>query len=181
MYEEFRKFVGFKILEYFLQHPTKKTHLNELARELQISSRSAKVYCDLFEKDHVIIREKAGNAHFFSTNNQHFRVREMKRAYFCNLLAELGVEEISEGCISIAIYGSYASGTYDEQSDVDILILGDDHCVNKGKIVSIMNKLNKEIQLTVISLTQWETMKNNGDPFLRTILRNHVLLQGAEL
>lgn len=181
MLSEFRKFVGFKILEYFLQHPTKKTYLNEIAKELGISARSVKIYCDLFDQDHIIIREKAGNAHFFSTNNQEFRVREMKRAYNANLLAEYAIEDITKSCISMALFGSFASGNHDEQSDIDILIIGDEHDINKDKIVTLMNQLHKEIQLTVLSLTQWETMKKKDDPLVRTILRNHILIKGVDL
>jgi len=82
----FRRFVGFKILEYFLRYPTEKTYLKELAKKLQISPISVKIYCDLFDKEGIIKREIKGNMHIFTTNNDNFRVIEMKRAYFINLI-----------------------------------------------------------------------------------------------
>jgi len=39
MLSEFRKFVGFKILEYFLTHPIEKAYLKEIAKKLQVFSR----------------------------------------------------------------------------------------------------------------------------------------------
>ena len=150
MLTSFRKFVGIKVLEYFLKYPTEKTYLKELAKKLQISPRSVKIYCDIFDKEGIIIREIKGNLHIFKTNNDNFRVREMKRAYFINILAELNIEKIAEDCASIAIYGSYASGIYDEKSDIDILIIGDEKNVKRELVVDIMNKIKKEIQLTVI-------------------------------
>jgi len=177
----FRKFVGFKILEYFLSHPTEQTYLKELAKKIQVSPRSIKLYCDLFEKEGIIKREIKGNVHLFSTNNDNFRVREMKRAYFVNLLAEKNIESIAEECISIAIYGSYASGNYDEQSDIDILIIGEERYVKRDIVVKIMNDIGKEIQVTVVPLTKWEKMKRDRDPFAESILRNHILIKGAEL
>jgi len=104
MLNSFRKFVGIKVLEYFLKYPTEETFLKELAKKLQISHRSAKIYCDIFDKEGIIIREIKGNIHLFKTNNDYFRVREMKRVYFINLLAELDMEKIPEECVSIAIY-----------------------------------------------------------------------------
>ena len=61
MLKEFRKYVGYKILEFFLKNPTKKTYLKELAKILEISPRSVKIYCDIFEKDNLIYREVKGN------------------------------------------------------------------------------------------------------------------------
>ena len=181
MLTSFRKFVGIKVLEYFLIYPTEKTYLKELAKKLQISPRSVKIYCDIFDKEGIIIREIKGNMHIFKTNNDNFRVREMKRTYFINLLADLNIEKIAEECASIAIYGSYASGTYDEKSDIDILIIGNEKNVKRELVVDIMKKTDKEIQLNVISIIKWEKLKKENDYFVKNIIRNHVLIKGAEL
>jgi len=181
MLANFRKFVGFKILEYFLKYPTEKTYLKELAKKLQISPRSVKIYCDLFDKKGIIKREIKGNMHIFSTNNDNFRVREMKRTYFLNLLGEMNIENIAEDCASIAIYGSYASGNYDEKSDIDILIIGNEKNVKRELVVDIMKKIDKEFQLNVISIIKWEKLKKNNDHFVKNIIRNHILIKGVEL
>jgi len=181
MFTSFRKFVGFKILEYFLKYPTEQTYLKEMAKKLQISPRSVKIYCDLFEKEGIIKREIKGNMHIFTTNNDNFRVREMKRAYFINLLAEMNIQNISEECASIAIYGSYASGNYDEKSDVDILIIGEENQVERDIIVKIMEKIGKEFQLTIIPIIKWEKLKKDDDHFVKNLIRNHVLIKGVEL
>lgn len=181
MLNSFRKFVGFKILEYFLKYPTEKTYLKELAKKLQISPRSAKIYCDLFEKEGIINREIIGNIHIFTTNNDNFRVREMKRAYFVNILAYMNIENVIDKFASIAIYGSYATGNYDEKSDIDLLIIGDEKNVNRQLVVNIMKKIDKEIQLSVIPIIKWEKMKKENDHFVKNIIRNHILIKGAEL
>lgn len=181
MLTSFRKFVGIKVLEYFLKYPTEETYLKELAKKLQISPRSVKIYCDIFDKEGIIIREIKGNMHIFKTNNDNFRVREMKRAYFINLLADLNIEKIAEECASIAIYGSYATGTYDDKSDIDLLIIGDEKNVKRDLVVNIMNRIDKEIQLNVISIVKWEKLKKENDHFVKNIIRNHVLIKGAEL
>lgn len=177
----FRKFVGFKILEYFLRYPSEKTYLKELAKKLQISPRSVKIYCDLFEKEGIIKREIIGNMHIFTTNNDNFRVREMKRAYFLNLFGEMNIENIAKDCASIAVYGSYASGNYDDKSDIDILIIGNKKNVKRELVVNIMKKIDKEIQLNVIPIIKWEKMKKDKDHFVQNIIRNHVLIKGVEL
>jgi len=181
MLSEFRKFVGFKILEYFIMNPSKKTYLKELAKTLEISPRSVKIYCDAFVKDGLINREIKGNIHLFSTNNESFMIKEMKRAFFINLLGELGIDKISEEGNSVAIYGSHASGTYDERSDIDILVVGNEEQIKRDLVVKIMNKIGKEIQLNIIPMIKWEKMKKENDAFVKSILRNHVLIKGVEL
>ena len=181
MFNSFRKFIGFKILEYFLKYPTERTYLNELAKKLQVSPRSVKIYCDIFEKKNIINREIKGNMHIFTTNNDNFRVREMKRSYFMNLFAEMNIENIAEKIASIAIYGSYASGNYDEKSDIDILIIGEEQYVKRDMIVKIMEAIGKEFQLNVIPIMKWEKLKKDNDHFVKNIIRNHVLIKGVEL
>jgi len=181
MLTSFRKFVGFKILEYFLNSPTEKIYLKELAKKLDVSPRSVKIYCDLFEKKEIIKREIKGNMHLFSTNNDNFCVREMKRAYISVILEEANIEKIADNSISIAIYGSYASGNYDEKSDLDLLVIGEGRDIKRDMIVNIMEKIDKEIQLTIIPTIKWEKMKREDDPFVKNIIKNHILVKGAEL
>jgi len=181
MLSEFRKFVGFKILEYFIMNPSKKTYLKELAKTLEISPRSVKIYCDAFVKEGLINREIKGNIHLFSTNNESFMIKEMKRAFFINLLGELGIDKISEEDTSVAIYGSHASGTYDEISDIDLIVIGNEEQIKRDLVVKIMNKIGKEIQLNIIPMSKWEKMKKENDAFVKSILRNHVLIKGVEL
>ena len=177
----FRKFVGFKILEYFLQHPTEETYLKELAKILKISPRSVKIYCDQFEKDGIITRKIKGNLHLFTTNNEDFRVREFKRAYIANLLAEHQIDTIAENAPSVALYGSHASGTYDEKSDIDLLIIGEEKQIQREQIIHIMHSIGKEIQLTIIPMIKWEKMKKTKDIFAQNILNNHMHIKGVEL
>ena len=174
----FRKYASFRILDYFLNHPTQEIHLKELARKLNMSPRSIKIYCDEFEKEEIILCRRQGNLRLFSLNNENYVVREVKRAYMAALLRELGIDKLSEKAISIAVYGSHASGEYDERSDLDILVIGKE--VDKKLLLNISKKLGKDVQLTIFPLQKWESIKNK-DAFAKSILRNHILIGGAPL
>ena len=63
-----REFVGFRVLEWFLVHPSGEVHLNELARELEISPASAKEYCDRLAEDGLISERAMGNLRLFRLN-----------------------------------------------------------------------------------------------------------------
>ncbi len=184
MLQEWKKFVGWKVLEHFLAHPTKEFYIKELARILKISPRSAHIYCLLYEKDNILSSERKANARMFKLNNELSFVKSLKKMYFLAVLNESGVvsniEKKNPEIISLAIYGSYSSGTYDEMSDLDIFVLSDKK-INRESVVQLEKHIGKKIQLTEFSLAQWTAMKNKREVFTVTVLANNTLLHGVEL
>jgi len=179
--EWMRKFVGFRVLEWFMVHPSGEVHLNELARELEISPGSAKEYCDRLAEDGLISERSMGNLRLFRLRGEDFAAREILRAYHILRLKDLGAEGIAEGCTSLAVYGSFASGNLDEHNGLDLLVIGEESDVDRDRVLEIESALGREVQLTVIPYYRWESMKNKGDRFAESVLRNHVLITGVEL
>lgn len=89
--------------------------------------------------------------------------------------------EGSLNVMSVALYGSAASGTFSDASDLDILVIGEADHVDKDTILAIQKKIGRPIQLTVIPWYRFERKKKEGDPFVQSVLENHILLFGAEL
>ncbi len=179
--EHFRKFAGFKLLEYFILNPTNEIHLKELARHLKMSPGSVKTYCDIFEKEGILISERKGNLRILRLNNEDFAVKEIKKAYFSLLLKEIGIEEVCKDCISIAVYGSFASGEFDEKSDLDIIIIGEKKNIDYSILRKIEERINRNIQLTVIPFYKWEKMKKEKNPFAESVVKKHILIKGVPL
>lgn len=176
-----KKFVGFKVLEFFLVHTSLEIHLNELARHLEISQGSTKSYCDAFVGEGLILESSKGNLRLFRLNRDDFAVREMTKAYYLLKLKHLGIERIAADCISLAIYGSFARGDIDERSDLDLLVIGDESNVDRDKVLEIQDTMGREVQLTLLPYYRWEAMKKEGDKFAESILKKHVLVNGVEL
>lgn len=174
------KFVGFRLLEFFLTHPSLVSHLNELARNLEIARGSAKSYCDAFVAEGLILESSKGNLRLFKLNRDDFAVREVIRAYYLLKLKHLGIERIAEGT-SLAIYGSFAQGDIDELSDLDLLVIGEESNVDRDIVLKLQDALGRVVQLTVLPFYRWETMKKEGDKFAESVLRKHVLVSGVEL
>lgn len=177
----FGDFAGIRILHYFLGHPSKRIHLKELCRELALSPLTVKTYCDEFLENGWLLEERRANLRIFCLNNEHFVVKALKRAYFLEKLRAEKIEAITaEGAISLALYGSHASGEYDEKSDIDLFVVGRREQVNHAVLKSLEKKIGKQVQVTVFPLDKWEKNKAS-DPFMLSVLRNHVLINGAPL
>jgi len=181
MIEEFKKFAGNKILAYLLLNPDNKLGINEISRELNLSAGSVKRYTDLLVRDGLAEIKKAGNIHQPQLKNEHPLIKEMRKTYSLLLLSESKITEITSNITSIALYGSFASGTFDKKSDIDIMIISDKEELNSEIISEIETVFNKELQITVIPYYKWEMMKEKDNNFANSVLNNHILISGSEL
>lgn len=172
---EFETFVGFRVLAWLLTHPTGEIHINKLAREIGVSPGSVKAYADGFERDGLI------TTRLLSLDNDSFAVRELKRACMALLLVRAGIEDLAPESIAVAVYGSTAAGTFDEGSDIDILIIGGGSQVDHGRVPALEAETDREVQVTVVPYYRWEQMKEEGDPFAASVLQNHMLVRGTRL
>lgn len=179
--DQLKKCAGFKVLEYFLTHPSREVYLRELSLDLKMSTSSVKTYCDDFADEHIISEKRKGNLRLFQLNRDDFAIRSMMKAFHLLQLKRHSVDKVAVGSASIAIYGSFAFGDFDEKSDLDLLVIGDETEVRRDLVLELQNNLCREVQLTVIPPIKWEIMKKNREKFAESVLRNHVLVKGARL
>jgi len=181
MIREFRAFVGNRILFWFLTNPSRVIGINTLGRELGVSAGSVKRYADFFEADGILTVTRTGTSRLMSLNNDDLMVRELKRVSMALLLREAGLKEVAPRCTTLAVHGSVARGTYDELSDIDVLVLGEEGAVAFDRIPAIEAGIGHEIQVTVLPSFRWEELKRQGDPFAMNVQANHILFSGVEL
>jgi hypothetical protein len=184
MLSEWEKFAGWKVLRHFLENPSGEFFIRETARALKLSPRSAHIYCNVYEKDGILLTEKKANARMFRLNNSLASVKALKRFYLLSLLEEMRVaEKVIAGnpdTITIAVYGSHASGEYDEKSDIDFIVLSEKK-LDRGAFVTLQKKLGKQIQLTELTIAEWTGMKRKNEAFALAVLGNHIIIHGARL
>ena len=89
---------------------------------------------------------------------------------------------LNEKLDAVILYGSYARGDHDDESDVDILLLinGSDTSVReyRNPIADISSALSLENDITVSILpcsTETFNKYKNSMPFLKNILKNNLL------
>jgi predicted nucleotidyltransferase len=181
MIKEFQKFVGNRVLGWFLMHPTTKPGINQLARELSVSPGSVKNYVDLFVQEGFLETSRVGTTRLLSLNNDDSIVQEMKRVCMMLLLREAGITGIAKNSISLVLYGSVATGTFDEKSDIDILVLGEENDIDVTRVAEIEERIGHELHVTVIPYYRWEELKQQGDAFAASVIARHVRFHGAEL
>jgi hypothetical protein len=183
MLSEWRRFKGWVVLEHFLKNPNTKIHTKELSRILKISPRTAGEYLKTYEKDGILKRESVGNMSLYSLNNNSYLVKSLKKTYFLIQLNELEIEDFvnKNEIISLAVYGSFASGEYTKNSDIDFIIISPKKKLNLGKLKVLENIFNTEIDVQIYTLGEWRKMRKENKEFVEHVKSTYVLIYGAEL
>jgi hypothetical protein len=183
MIQEWNKFKGWSVLEYFLMFPNTKIHINGLSRELKISLRTAQIFCINYNLDGILNKDNVGNLHQFSLNEKDPRVQTLKRFIGPYLLADKtylkSFLEKNKNLLSVSIYGSFASGEYGDKSDLDVLVItADERKPDAADLAKLELKLGREIGITSIPMARWRQMERKKDHFFVNIKNNHVLVWG---
>ncbi len=165
MIKEFRKFRGFKILEFFLLNPTVQININELAKKLKISTMTSKQYCDLLEKEDILASKKIGNTKLFNLKDN-LLTREWKKIRILQFITQNNLKKAIGN--SFYLYGSFANGTYTEKSDLDIFIIKIKK-IDKEKIKKIELKLKHEISINEVNYYELEEYKKNNKELINEI------------
>lgn len=184
MIELFEKYVGWKILAHFLRNPTSWFHVKELARILKVSPGSVSTATRTFEAEGILITEKKGLARLSKLNAEHPAIPPLKKAYGIALVFEVNPAEkfvaADENIISVALFGSYADGTFDEKSDLDFLVITPSGGNTLISVINeIENELGKKANISVFTLAQWRQAARKKDAFYKRVAENHVLLYGG--
>jgi len=162
------KFGIFKIFGFFMFNPTTPITINELSRRLNVSTGTAKHYCDMFEEEGLLISNWVGNAKQFRLNHKHPTVSLWKHTFFIQFLIDNGLMEAVHN--PFYIYGSTARGDFDEKSDVDIFIIKIREPDYK-KISELERKLGREITILEVPYYKLPGFKKKNPELINQIKR----------
>jgi uncharacterized protein len=177
----FEKPVINRLLTFFCLNPNTELNLGEISRKLNISKSSIKQSADFLEKETILNSQKVGNQKIFYLNNQYFLINDLKKIIALLNFKKNGIESISKNELCLAIFGSFANGTFNENSDLDILIIGNKNDILEPQLSKFTNSIKNEIQLVIYDFPVWEKMKKENNPFCESVLKKHILIKGGKL
>jgi uncharacterized protein len=186
MLESFNKYIDLKVLGFFLANPNTSINVNELARKLKVSPTSVNHAVKIFHDKGYLTKDEKGMAHYYRLVISDPVVISLKKAYGLDLILSSGPREAfmaaDENIISLALYGSYSGGDFDEDSDVDFIVITPSKKESlMAAIRELEDKLGKEVNVTAFKPGEWRTMAKKEDAFYKNVVKQHVLLYGAGL
>ena len=169
-----------KTLGYFFDNPYEEIHLREIARKLKLSPFAAKKYLDLLQKKSLILDERKANLRYFKANTINLIFKHLKITYSiskiveCELLSYL--IENTKSLISITLFGSVVKGEDDKNSDIDIVIIGNNKISNLSKFEE---KLGKNVNIHFFNWTEWKKQHKVNKAFYYDVISYGVPLYGV--
>ncbi len=166
------------ILTPFFKKPYELFHIREVAKLTGISHTAVRNYLIRFVKDGFLKEVSSKPYAGYTADVDSERYLLLKQYYNLEKLQQTGILKKLEQEYSfpaIVLFGSYAKGTDDEKSDIDIAIIS---TVKKEiNITSFTKELERPVNLIIFDKKAWnETKKKN--PHLINSLCNGIVLSG---
>ena len=163
-----------RALVYLLLNEEKSAYINELAR--QIDADPMNLYRGLrkLETEGILKSEFKGKERYYSANTKNPLYKNFKEIFLktngLEMMLKKAVGSV-KGIEEAYIYGSYASGTANSYSDIDILAIGKHSAIGLGRQLLLLQKqTGREINTVSYSRKEFENRKSGKDPFISGIL-----------
>ena len=164
-----------RLLALLLLNPNQQYHLRELARQVDTGFSTLQRELDRLKKARLILSTKKQNKHFYRANTLHFVYPSLKEL-LDSTLGPVGVVHRAlrptAGDIEVAfIFGSIATDTASDASDIDLLIVGEVSLENIiGRLRKAEKQLNREINPSIFSADDFRKRYLEESPFLLDIV-----------
>ena len=177
--------VRIELLNAFLAFPEKDFYLRELARITGEDYKNISRELKNLEKLELVNSRRDGNRKYFHLNKSFFLYHELK-SIFLKTKGAVGLlkDALSglKGIKTAFLYGSFASGTENEKSDIDLMIIGH---ISADKILKQLREpeksLGREINSTVYDVSEIKTRIKQKDSFVSQVLSgSKIMLIGSE-
>lgn len=174
-----------ELLGLFFNNPDDRFYLREIARHIGKDAAGIKRELDNLVKIGLLGREKRGVQKYYFANKNSPIFSEMKGLIFKTTGVQ-GAMKASlsrlKGVKAAFIYGSYAKGSEKEDSNINLMVIGQANITELNDMVmALEEKLKRDIDYLVFDDLEYRKRKESRDPFIREIVRGKkIFLVGRE-
>ena len=168
-----------KVLAYVLDNPSKAHRVRDVAKKLSVSVGSISGYF-AFLKEQKILKRK-GNDFYVNLDSPLTKtVKQMLN------VVNLDVSPLKKipACTGIGVYGSWAKGTNNENSDIDMWVRverkpGEEVIAKVSR--QMREKMERDVQILVIDPAKNKTLRETDPIFYYSMVYGSVVLYGKSL
>ncbi len=177
--------IDLRVLSLFTKGYDKEHYIREVERLLKVSSRTTLLTLAKLEKIGILeskikgkikaysIKRSGLSREFFLLTEQYKKIQFLKKNQLIKEIIDKA-DEFMQGIV--IIFGSYAKGIQDDDSDLDLFVVGK---YDEDKISDISKKYGVNINIKSYPMGLFEKEINN-DIFLKEVVGNHILIRDAE-
>lgn len=168
-----------KLLVFFYRNSYEELYLRQLSRRLRLSTFSVKTYVDELVKEGILLETRRGKERYLKASNN-LTFRYLKIAYNLHKFLSSGIIDYLKEKIavlsSVVIYGSIARGEDTENSDLDLLIIGQKVRLDLKKFEE---KLGREIIPLFFKFSEWKKQAKENRGFYQNVIVDGIVVYGS--
>ena len=166
-------------LRHFYKEPNRLFHVREMARLLKLNPTTASKYLNQLNKEGLLAKSSELGHLLFKANTESSSYRYAKIYYNLKSLWDSGLIVYLDKELhypeAILLFGSYAKGENDENSDIDLFVLAN---TKKHLDFDIFEKkLRANIQLFVKNRDEFAKLQKENKNLVNSIL-NGIVIKG---
>jgi len=173
------KYALIKAVRAITSNPRKSFSVRGLAKDAAISVGAARTALDYMHKKGIVSLKIIGKTYQYRANLENPLCRQWKILFNLDRIIDSKVIEMAVKKIpqttSVLLYGSYARGTNDEKSDIDLLVISNQK--NKTDF-GFINRLGMEVNISLLSLSEWKKKAVEDKVFYENVIYDSVVLFG---
>ena len=167
------------VLDLFLKHPTTEFYMREVKMKTKLSIGSVFNTLKELEKNNIVLKERTGNQSFYRLNRTANEIKSLKRLHTISSEMITGVVESLRKMEArkIVLFGSAARGEDVEESDIDVLVIGDIRQNEASAVVKkIAEKYGKKLSIAIRTQEQYIDMPNTEKILWQQLENDRVIL-----
>ena len=185
LHKLFSSKVRIELLNTFFLHPEKSFYLRELERITGEDYKNVSTELKNLEAIGFLTSSKSGNLKYFHVNPEFLIYPELKSLFFKVRGAPGLLKQVLSERTDIEyafIYGSFAAGTENDKSDIDLMVVGKMTLENLLKRLREPEKaLGRDINPSLFSLSEMKQRLKDRDPFIDRVMDEpKIMLIGDE-
>ena len=170
----FIKTVEQRILSLFVANPDKTFYSREVSKKIKTSLGATSNALRLLAKNNVLTSEKKGKTSLYTLKlpNEY-----LERFKILNILLTLEplIGKLQNISRRIILYGSYSSGTFTSDSDLDLFIVSEKREEALKAIANFKTNTTFEIKPVIKKQLEWMQLEKNEPEFFSEINQGIIL------
>jgi DNA-binding transcriptional ArsR family regulator len=164
-----------EILRILALNPESAFNINELSRSTGFSLRGVDRELKNLLSGGLLKRQISGNQHRYQLDPTCPILKEVKAIISKTVgiadVLKKGLDQVRNEIHLAFIYGSFASGDYSNESDVDLFIVSNISGVKlSGLLGPLQNQLGRPINTSQFTLREYQQRRDAGDHFVGSVL-----------
>ena len=172
-----------ELLEQFIPDYTKEIYGRELVGKVSMSQKSIALALEDLETEGILKSRKSGNIRYFSLNTKNPETKDAmlsaelaKKTDFFKKNQKLSNIFKKDERI-VGIFGSYASDTQKDDSDLDIFIIGEKNSTDYKKKGE---EYDLEVNQVYFEKEEFKQLCKEKNNLIKEMMRNHIMIFNAE-